>query len=172
MQQKFNLALIPMIKEKEIIQIAQNFSSMASHYLLGRQALPHVTLYQFRKEATEIKALWHHVCQCWQQPALTLTFDTFSYVTFDQKTYWISLMPNQRETLYHMHALIAELLQLPIKPTFDPHMTLLNTKNQHAQINIDKIASTYQPIQDQFILALGRSGGMGQLQEIIYRNGT
>lgn len=67
-----------------------------------------------------------------------------------------------------MHALIADILRLPTKKSYDPHVTLVNIKNNHYQSEIEKIAKTFMPIVDTFKLSLGKSDEIGQFVEIIF----
>ena len=64
---------------------------------------------------------------------------------------------------------MANILQLPIKKTFDPHMTLISTKNKEYEKSAASVSDSYQPIADKFILSLGVSDDIGQLTNIIYR---
>lgn len=169
MIKKYNFALIPISKNAEISLLANKFSYlMAANYLTGASSLPHVTLYQFHAEENDIHFMWEKVIQKWQYAPLNLIFNKLSCITYDKQTYWISLIPNHLDVLNKMHAYIAHVLSLPIKKSFDPHMTLLNTKNQKCEIDVAEFTS-YEPLSDTFMLSLGLSDEVGQLKEIIYK---
>lgn len=169
MTKKYNLALIPISKSDEAIMLARRFSSIADRYLLGDRSLPHVTLYQFQAEEREINPIWEKVCGLWEEKPIDLTFNKFSCITFDENIFWVSLLPDNCDVLHKMHALIASILQLPIKKTFDPHMTLISTKNKEYEKAAALVFDSYKPIADNFILSLGVSDDIGQLTNIICR---
>lgn len=160
----YNLALIPVSKSDEIITLAKQFENMADKYLLGEKSLPHVTLYQFQSKENEIPFIWKKVCECLEEKSIVLTFSNFSYITFDNNIFWISLLPDNSDTLHKMHALIAGILQAPFKKTFDPHMTLLSTKKNNYEVE-----GMSKPIVDTFIISLGIPDNIGQLIEVVNR---
>jgi 2'-5' RNA ligase len=164
---KYNLALTPISHGDEVVKCANQFSSMANTYLLGENSLPHVTLYQFEASERLIEDIWKRVNESWKKDLIELKFEEFSCISFDNEIFWTSLLPNNRENLFKMHALIAELLGKPIKSNFDPHMTLFNTKNSDYKNDVELIKSTYKPISDTFVLSLGHSDDVGQLSKII-----
>lgn len=168
MKNKYNLALVPMSKPSEFIDVAQKLLSISGNYLLGKNSLPHVTLCQFDADDSEIAAIWTKVCDMWHGKSIDIELAEFSYITFDNDTYWISLLPKNSETLHKMHISAAEILKLPAKKTYDPHLTLLNTKNNHCQSEIENIEKYFVSIKDTFKLSLGRSDEVGQFTEIIY----
>lgn len=167
MKQKYNLALIPMNINSDIIKISQPHSNVADKYLLGNHSLSHITLYQFKMET--IDSLWRRVCELWKEKPITLEFNQFSCVTFDNKIYCISLMPNNRDMLLNMHVKIAGIIGFPSKENFDPHMSLFTTQNKNYKNRMDELSRNYIPLKDNFILSLGKSDEVGQLTEIIYK---
>ncbi|OGT38696.1 MAG: hypothetical protein A3F11_03645 [Gammaproteobacteria bacterium RIFCSPHIGHO2_12_FULL_37_14] len=168
MKRKYNLALIPASKGDEAIALAKKFSNVADEYLLGDRSFPHVTLYQFQTEEKEIEHIWERVCDIWEEQPLFLTFSKFSCITFDNNIFWVSLLPDNCDTLHKMHGSIANTLRLPIKTTFDPHMTLISTKNKEYEEAAALVSDSYKPITDRFTLSLGVSDDIGQLTNIIY----
>ena len=171
MKKKYNLALTPTSINKEVIRYANHFYEIADSYCLGPHSLPHVTLYHFWYEETQINSCWENVCKAWQAPPLYLQFDQFSFLTFYKKIYWISLLPNNIDMLHNMHQQIATLLNLPIKEDFQPHMTLVNTKIDNKQ-EVEKVEKIYSPLKDNFILSLGSCDEVGQLTQILKGNGA
>lgn len=171
MKKKYNLALIPVSKSNEVVTLAKKFSNLASEYLLGERSLPHVTLYHFQAEENEIGHIWERAYDNWEGQPSFLTFSKFSCITFDNNIFWISLLPDNSDALHKAHGYIANILQLPIKKTFDPHMTLINTKNKEYEKAAALVSDSYKPISDKFILSLGMSDNSGQLTEIIYHCG-
>lgn len=167
MKKKYNLALIPQTISDKVIACAQPLGDIKDTYILGKNSLPHVTLYHFWWEEDEIESLWKNVCKIWHEKAIHLQFDQFSFLTFYKNIYWISLLPNKMDELHKMHKLIADVIQQPIKEHFDPHMTLLNTKISNEQ-EVERVSKNYSPLADNFILALGACDEVGQLTELIY----
>lgn len=167
---KYNFALIPNTKSDEVIMFANKFSNISDKYLLGQCSLPHVTLYQFEIDECKVDYLWKLACKTLEEKTMNLEFDKFSCLTFDNKVYWVSLLPNDCEELHKMHAIIAEIINKPINKKFDPHMTLINTKNKDYEREVERLLSSYTQIADQFTLSLGKSDDIGQLTEIIHRH--
>jgi 2'-5' RNA ligase len=169
MTRKYNLALTPVNSDKgdDAVKLAQKFSGLADKYLLGEKSFPHVTLYQFEMEEKAIDNVWSHVCELWQEKPINLEFKEFSCLTFDNKTHWVSLLPDNRDVLYKMHSEIASIIGLPVKGNFDPHMTLISTTNNDYKKEVEKILSSYAPIVDAFVLSLGVSDDVGQFTEVV-----
>lgn len=166
MKSKFNIVLIPITQTPRIVQTAEKISYLADEYLLGKTSFPHVTLYQFWRNGAEIPAIWDKISQLIAY--VDLRFETASYVTFDEEIFWISLMPDQRELLTQLHAEVAAIIDKPIKNTFDPHMTLVNTRNKTC--DVAHILQDYEVISDRFVLAIGSCDKVGQVTRIIHRN--
>lgn len=167
---KYNLALTPLSKGDETVKCANQLSKLADKYLLGEESLPHVTLYQFEAEEKAIADIWNRVEKAWKEEPIELEFKEFSCISFDGAIFWTSLLPNNGDKLQKMHSLIAQVLDKPIKKSFDPHMTLFNTKNKNYEKDVDTIKSSYKPISDKFILSLGHSDDTGQLTRIIFKS--
>lgn len=170
MVKKYNIALLPLLKNNAFIYLANEFSLVADKYILGNNSLSHVTLYQFESMENNIENIWCKVSGQWNKQHISLKFAKFSYVTFDKKIYWISLLPEEQNILHHMHKLVANILQLPPKIHYDPHLTLINTKNANYQEKLDIISKSFIPIIDSFCLALGESDEIGQFIKVIYDN--
>lgn len=167
MKNKYNIALTPATNSDVVVSVSQEFSSMADKYLLGNDSYPHVTLYQFEAEEEELDKIWDGICNKIGDEPIDLRFEKFSCVTFNNNVYWVSLMPDAREALSEMHNIVADVLKLPIKKTYDPHMTLINTKNKNYEMEVNKYSEAYVPINDSFVLTLGKCDEIGQLTEVI-----
>jgi 2'-5' RNA ligase len=166
---RYNIALIPSTKSDQVIHFAKNFSVMADTYLLGEKSLPHVTLCQFMAAEDELLSIWKVVCQSVEQQSIQLVFEKFSCMT-GYNSFWVSLLPNHSDLLTNMHNVITNLVKDPIKKIsdhYDPHMTLMNSKEVKYENAVKTFSNSYIPIQDTFILALGKSDDFGQLVEVI-----
>ncbi len=170
MKGKYNLALIPQTKADEVVSFARKFSTIADKYLLGENSNPHVTLYQFEVEEEDEEAIWARVSETWKEKPLTLTFNKMSCNTFDNVIYWVSLLPDQIAILHKMHGNVAGMIELPVKKSFDPHMTLINSKNKDYENEVQRLCSSCYTMTDTFVLCFGRSDDVGQLTEILYRH--
>lgn len=168
---KYNIALTPIHRGADIIALSQQFSTIADRYCLGEHSLPHVTLYQFYTEENKLEHLWKKLCQTIKAPTITLEFKRFSCTTYNNNNelFWIALLPNQIDVLNRMHAAIASVIELPINKSFDPHMTLINTKNKAYETMVNTHSSSYHPLSDVFILSLGKCDGVGQFTTLVYQ---
>lgn len=168
MIKKYNIALLPQTINNEVVTLAQKFFFLAHNYLLGAKSLPHVTLYQFEYDDSQIDRLWETVCDCWKdKETVTLMFDKFSCISFDKKTFWVSLLPNHNSLLHEWHASLADTIKRPRKSSFDPHMTLINSLDPEYESKIQTIIKEYEPIKDKFHLALGLADDVGQFLRVI-----
>ncbi len=167
---KYNIALLPQAKNQETIQLANQFASIADTYILGPMSLPHLTLSHFFAEEHELQRIWDETCHAISIQPMQLSFPKFSYKTFNNNIYWISLLPNQFAELKTLHLRIAEIVKHPVShayDAYDPHMTLINTKNNSAEELIRQVEKNYQAITDEFVLSLGKTDEVGQFIEII-----
>jgi 2'-5' RNA ligase len=169
MTMRYNLALIPTAKNKAFINLAQSFHKVSHQYLLGDNSLPHITLRHFETYESEITSIWQETLRILKNKAINIELSSFSYTTSDNQIYWISLLPNQQDVLNNLHTEINQILGSQPKKPYDPHLTLLNTKNNNYQNELNIIAQTYKPISDAFKLSLGRSDKIGQYLETLYQ---
>lgn len=165
--QKYNVALTPINENRSIINCAKNFSTIADQYLLGEKSLPHVTLYQFMADEHSIDNIWEKVCKALEQHFIDLSFRECSCITFDNSIFWVSLLPNNCDLLIKMHSSISSVIDKPIKNNYDPHMTLINTRDKNYENLVNEFSKSYIPIQDTFVLSLGKSDAIGQFTELL-----
>lgn len=166
---KYNIALLPVDKGAAFIDVSQKFSMMDPVYNLGEKSLPHVTLCQFYQEEREIEAIWEKICDALSDHALDLEFKNFSLITFDNKMFWISLLPDASSELHQLQAEVAALLKVSSKRPYDPHLTLISTLDSKYEGKAVPFIKDYQPIADKFILALGECDELGQFIRIIHQ---
>lgn len=166
---KYNLALRPLTIHHEVTKLAQQFSGIADHYLLGSHSLAHITLYQFRIDEKEILPLWKNIITAWDPTPISLTLTQWEHSTYQGEMYWISLIPDHTERLHQLHQRIAQQLAKSPKQSFDPHMTLCNTKIPAPNEDVTTRLAHYTPLTDQFVLTLGACDPIGQLTDVIYQ---
>lgn len=168
MKKKYNIALTPTAQSEKIIALARILSPIADKYLLGKDSLPHVTLYQFIFDEGDINTLWQKILIAVHEKNINLVFDKLSCITFDDDTYWASLIPSHRDDLNEIHLLVASILNMPANKSYDPHLTLINTKNQDYENEVKNLINRYLPIKDSFTLSLGEGDDIGQLIKLLH----
>lgn len=169
---KYNIALLPASKSEEFVEISKKFAGMALIYNLGEKSLPHITLGQFYREEDEVKATWDEICATLSEHALDLAFKNFSFITFDNRMFWISLMPGDVPELHKLQAEVAATLKIPSKRPYDPHLTLMSTSDSTYENKAAPVVEEYRTIADTFILALGECDELGQFVNIIHQKGS
>lgn len=171
MKQKYNLALLPASQAvaQGFIDFAALHTALADGYLLGNNSLPHVTIHQFLAHDVVVPDLIDLIEASNLTKTLELQLSEFSCLSFDGHSYWTSLLPNQRDTLTTLHQEYAQLLHLPIKPNYDPHLTLFRTLDPNYQDRVNQTKKLYTPLNDTFKLTLGKSDPLGQFIEIVAR---
>lgn len=170
MLKKYNIALIPTTVKENFIKNSQYFYKISDQYQLGEKSLPHVTLYQFHAKEQDIEQVWMKICGALLEHSIRLEFKEFSYITFNNTIFWISLLPDQRDALNKMHQLVAKTVNVPINKSYDPHLTLVNTKNKKYKEIANELEKSYLPTSDDFVLALGECDDIGQFTKIIYKS--
>lgn len=166
---KINIALIPQTRSADVVHCASHFSEIADRYFLSETSLPHVTLHQLYINEDDIQALVAKINASGVRQSIVLAFDSFSCVTFDGVTHWASLMPDKFDELHQMHKIIAEVISLPVKSHYDPHMTLMSTKQKNYESMVENVKKAYTTIEDTFVLSVGYSDEIGQYLEAIHR---
>lgn len=172
MRIRYNIALTPMHNGRKIIALSEKFKDIADQYLLGDNSLPHVTLCQFIANEDEIPEIWNKACDSLNQKMINLVFKEFSCITFNDSMFWVSLLPNNSDKLMEMSCIITDIVKSPVSKShnrYDPHMTLVNTKNKEYKKIAKNISESYKLISDKFILSLGQSDNIGQYTKMIYR---
>jgi hypothetical protein len=168
MKTRFNIALIPITKSAEFIQCAKNFYGIATTYKLGVDSLPHVTICQFMAEENDVAAIWETICDSSALQSILLNFNAYSFFSSEAKS-WISLLPDHLDALVETHFIAANLIETRIGRCFksyDPHMTLVST--QEKNFKAIAMAHKIRPIQDLFVLSLGKADELGQYQKVLY----
>lgn len=167
MKKKYNIALTPTSKGSEFIDMAKHFAPLHDQYCLGTHSLPHVTLIQFYADENLVTHLWENACQTIKPHQLTLRFSAFSVTSSNNTLFWVALMPDQRETLYGMHLAAAEVVGEMPRDNYDPHLTLINTKDPTCQVRTTLLEKKYQVISDEFVLSIGDCDAHGQVTGLI-----
>jgi 2'-5' RNA ligase len=172
MKDKYNLVYVPLNKNAEITAIAQQFSRFAHQYLLGSEALPHVTLCQFEALEQDLEKIWARAEKMIHAKFMTLRFNKINVLDHKNEFNWVSLIPDQSEELYKLHDEALKVLEITDKVWFDPHMTLFNSVNKDYAGAVEDFSKIYQPIEDKFALALGTSGFLGQFKKVLFCEGV
>lgn len=163
--QKFNLALVPQTKNKDIINLVQLFQVPFYSYQLGAGSHSHVTIAQFYTEEHKIDKIWEAICSELGPVKMSLTFSKLSHITFDDIIFWVSLLPDNCDRLFEMNHTVSSILKLNQKRTYDPHLTLFNTKYKGCDALIQDVV--LKPIRDDFNLVMATCDEVGQVVDII-----
>ena len=164
---RYNIALVANTCTNTVISYAKNFTDIADKYLLSNASLPHVTLHQFDANNDELSNIIAKLESSNVTKSLELEFENFSCITFGNNIFWASLLPNKINEIISLHVDIANLLKMPIKKSFDPHMTLMSTKECRYEEKVNSLKKIYKPIKDEFTLTIGHSDEIGQYLKVI-----
>jgi 2'-5' RNA ligase len=167
MKHKYNLVYIPTSKNQEITTLARQFSTYADQYLLGNQALPHVTLCQFEALEQDLEKIWQRADKLISAKSISLTFDSISVIN-KNNFYWVSLIPDHANELGKIHDAAVAVLEIKHSVWFDPHLTLFNSTTDNFSAAVESFKASFTDLRDNCILALGKSGFAGQFKEIIF----
>lgn len=170
MKRKYNIAFTPINHREKFIEIANQFAQFADEYLLGAKSNPHLTICQFLVDEKQIDKIWAETCDSLQKKTIDLTFKEFTYTTYKDNIYYISLIPENSVRLHEIHQLVASIVKEPLNlayAEYDPHVTMINTHRTDCEKSIAEVASVSLPIQDNFVLTLGTCDAGGQMSEII-----
>lgn len=170
MQRKYILAFVPKLGgvQKHIIDYAFEHVGVSDKYMLGEASLPHVTLHQFYLEEQLVDNFIKKISLSSLTKMIGLSFNDISCISFDNVTFWASLMPDERSELILLHKGYAELLGLSIKLNFDPHMTLFNSIDSAYTLLVDEVKLRYRKITAEFALSLGVCDEIGQFNKSIH----
>ena len=167
---KYNIALLPNNNSELIVRYAKIFSKIADQYILGEKSLPHLTLCQFYADPKEAFEIWNKVNDLISHSSISLKFKEISCLTFDEKVFWVSLLPEHNEELLKLHHIVVSCVKNPhgrIGQNYDPHITLMNTIQRDHQNYLKRLSNYFIPFEDSFKIAIGRSDEPGQFIEII-----
>lgn len=169
-KKKYNIALLPTSKIEQLVDLSLEFKDRTSQYYLGSCSLPHVSICWFEADESDVDMIWRDINNQIQINTLTLEFNNFSYLSFDQKTYWISLIPNETEILNQMHISIAKIINGKINFRYDPHLTLANTtKIEISEKPNDTLCMNQKvKVSDLFVLSLGERDEIGQYTQLVH----
>ena len=182
----FNLALYPQDAHlaRACVALAQaNFKDQASEYLLGENALPHVTLCQFQANEEQLESIWSAVEKLGlEAESLALRFHHF-YIKpgfhFHKDKYWLGLAMSATAELVALqkalHSLLAKMnIETSTLPqSYFPHLTLARCHTLDCanppQIKVLPALDIWQ--QDfVFQVSLGRSNQYGVYLERLMPN--
>jgi len=169
---RYNIALLPVRGAEKVVRLSGEFANIAEGYRLGSHSLPHVTLCQFVAYPVVLEDLWRQVCTQTGCVQVELTFRKLSFTTSDQQVYWIALVPDEREMLQELHEQVTGIIGQPLNrayANYDPHMTLVNTKNSAGKNLLLPVEKAMQPLRERFVLSLGKADALWQYREVLYR---
>lgn len=163
------IALLPIKNADAFISLSQQIS-LEKDYKLGFNSIPHVTISQFWLEENKLEMLWEKVITTMNIRTLNLTFITFSCLTFDNKFFWISILPTKTVELHKLHKQLNSIINTKPSRPYDPHLTLLSTKDSNYIEKASPILSKDISISDDFLIAIGNCDELGQFTNIIFKS--
>ncbi|MFJ1270094.1 hypothetical protein ACD661_16165 [Legionella lytica] len=165
---KYCIAFLPS-NDNELISLSNSFTNLNKEYKLGIESIPHVTVCQFFYEDSEIENLWGLITKNIETHQINLSFDSFSCITFDNEIFWISLLPTETEDLHNINQQITSMLKIESSRLYDPHLTLLSTKDAYYESKAEQNIGEYKKIADDFILSMGECDEIGQFTKILFQ---
>lgn len=166
---KYCIAFVPISYKDDLVSLLQEVPTNDKQYKLGDKSIPHITLCQFNSEDNKVDELWEEIIENIENQNLSLSLDVFSCITFDEKMYWISLIPSNSEDLHIIQKKISSILKASISRPYDPHLTLLGTSDKDFKSKADPFMKDYKTIIDDFILTIGHCDEIGQFTSIIHQ---
>tara|TARA_R110002126_G_scaffold247974_2_gene390843 strand:+ start:4429 stop:4971 length:543 start_codon:yes stop_codon:yes gene_type:complete len=167
MNKKYGVVFIPRARSGDFISLAGNNKVNAVSYCLGEASAPHVTICQFFYDSERISDLWVMLSNQLEQVQMTITFKTYSNVTFGRDLYWISLLPEERGELERLFSIISTYVKPTRTDLYDPHLTLFNYRKSRdfSPELVDGLS-----ISDTFDLVVGEFDEVGQLVQVLTQN--
>lgn len=163
---RFNIAYVPKYNSKKFINMSESFHPESYNYNLGESSLPHITICQFIADENEIGQVWNEVCSKISEYGITLIFNCFSNISFDEKLFWLSIIPDFNQQLIDTFDIVSKIVKPIRNDAFDPHLTLFNYFPDKLSINF--LLEKSINIEEEFELILGESDNAGQLKNIIF----
>ncbi|MDP1604314.1 MAG: hypothetical protein Q8M03_13730 [Legionella sp.] len=165
---RYNLALISLNNDLYTSLIAGKEKNSFG-YCIGETSIPHITVCQFVCNSSHIESVWNIIRNKFENTMLNITFRLYSNITFDNRIYWLSLTPQEREALQNIFDIVSNHVESLRSDTYDPHLTLLNYQKNNLYINKEELENGVI-ISDDFYLSLGESDEIGQLTKIIFQS--
>ncbi|MFJ1267110.1 2'-5' RNA ligase family protein [Legionella lytica] len=162
---RYCVALLPIKNSDAFIALSQQIS-LEKDYKLGINSIPHVTIAQFWFEENKLEKLWETVIERIQVTTVNLTFKKFSCLTFDNNNYWISLLPTKIKELHELQHQLNSIIHINSLRPYDPHLTLLSTKDTNYIEKAQPILNKDIFISDDFVIAIGNCDELGQFTNI------
>ena len=181
MLQHYSLALLPChhsLAEFCTGFAQENFSKLNDGYILGPQALPHITLCRFMAEPSQLDVLWQETANRCGGDKLTLGLSQiyFGKGKAEHQGYiWAGFAVTRDAKLSMLQASIYALLRLqgltPLILTGDaylPHMTLARLRGANLLPSISWPEPSFWNQPYDFMLSLGQSDALGIYQSRLY----
>jgi len=167
---KYNVALTPQTNINAFDALVSEANPYTNGYCVGYKSIPHITICQFFLDSSLIENIWHKICTQINQTSLNISFSSYSNFSFDNNTYWLSLLPNNPEYLFNLFKIVSSYLTSIRTDEYAPHLTLFNyTKKNHDLIQ--KFLAPNIFIKTKFELTLSICDELGQIKQISLYNG-
>lgn len=166
---KYNIAFIPKKISKDVINLVQTEDVVSKEYLIGENSIPHVTVCQFYLDEDKLNDVVGSI-EANVISSIELRFKKYSHITFNDRDYWISLLPDYNEELMEVYQTIINYVKPIREDVYDPHLTLFNYNPEESSIAKKKcieLLETGIDIKDEFYLAVCDCDEYGQISKII-----
>lgn len=163
---KYIIAYTPCQNYDTFLGLTYGKISCSEGYCIGENSIPHITLSQFYAEPEALTDIWNSVTRETNHHVIEVNFNEYSYLTFDGRVYWLSLLPSQTEELFEMHNTVSQYVDSIRKDIYDPHLTLFNFL-EHSFLTKRETLESDVSIREKFVLSLGECDSFGQLTKII-----
>ncbi len=165
---KYNIAFVPKEKAQEFITLCTVHTTKPHNYYLNEKSIPHLTICQFYLEEDNVDLLYDNIRSELITTEITLSFNKYSHLTFDENTYWLSVLPEEFEELNSIYICVSKIIKPLRSDAYDPHLTLFNYLVEDNEKNKDfHELDRCMNIQDEFMLVIGECDKVGQLTKII-----
>jgi len=164
---KYNLAFIPKYRINTFISLVSEEGPDTNGYCISHHSIPHITICHFFFDSLLIENVWREILNQIDQTSLRISFSSYSTITFDKNTYWLSLMPNEYEYLKELFKIVSNLIDPIRKDLYDPHLTLFNYAEKDSETT-RKMMHKNIFIEDEFNLVLGDCDEIGQLSKYFF----
>src|SRR5258708_30866165 len=118
---KFNIAFIPKNNTKQFISLIEKEKKYSNSYCIGIKSIPHVTICQFYFDPENVDSVWDKICNNLEDTSIYLSFRRYSNISFDNKLYWLSLLPEEYKDLNEIFRKVTRYLTSIRKDAYNPH---------------------------------------------------
>lgn len=179
----YNLALVPESDSfsRVLVELARvNLTEQASGYMLGEQAIPHVTICQFQAQDKQVDALWNSLSAEDSSALQAFMPLVFSHIYIKPgknqhlDKYWVGLAVQWHTAIFTLQnwatcqLAAANIESLTLSHNYFPHLTLARCKPD-VPITLHTLpAPDFFAAQQTFVPTIGLSDAMGIYRQTLH----